>query len=85
MLCDFTRYPVYIDAGAYSSSLKQKLAQGSPLLMVKHRCRCCYAPGLQCAPLQRLPSTARCSMLLLLLLLWWSQKRVSCCESLQLL
>ena len=32
------RYPVYIDAGAYSSSLKQKLVAGSPMLTIKHRC-----------------------------------------------
>ncbi len=29
---------MYIDAGAYSSNLKQKLAAGSPMLMVMHRC-----------------------------------------------
>lgn len=34
----FPRYPVYMDAGAYSSNLKQKLAAGSPLLVVTHRC-----------------------------------------------
>lgn len=32
------RYPVYIDAGAYVSNLKHKLAAGSPLLMVTPRC-----------------------------------------------
>jgi hypothetical protein len=52
---------VYIDAGAYSSSLKQKLAQGSPLLMVKHRC--CRCPPLACLWPRTCPSfTATVSM-----------------------
>ncbi len=29
---------MYIDAGAYSSNMKQKLAAGSPLVVVMHRC-----------------------------------------------
>jgi hypothetical protein len=29
---------VYIDAGAYSSSLKQKLVAGSAMLTIEHEC-----------------------------------------------
>lgn len=43
------RYPVYIDAGAYVSNLKHKLAVGSPLLMVTHRCAASHEPWYQAA------------------------------------
>lgn len=53
---------MYIDAGAYSSSLKQKLVAGSPMPMVEHRCNFL------------LPRSASTQAFTVLCCVWWRSR-----------